>query len=367
MGITRVANITGLDTIGIPVAAAYRPNSRNIAVSQGKGLDLTAAKVSALMESAEGFHGERVTLPLRLASLSEICERRERVADVGSLAGVAGSRFHEDYSILWVEARNLEDGAPVLLPFECVHTNYTLPLPTGSGCFQAASNGLSGGNHPLEAVVHAICELVERDALAVWQAGFQEERAQTARIDLGTVDDPDCAAVLELYERAGVGVAVWDITSDIGIPAFLCVIHQADEPRDRFLVADGMGCHPTRGIALLRALTEAAQSRLTVIAGARDDLRRDSYRRGSYSAPSGGGRRDFHRIGEHRAETFDEEVDWIAARLGCAGLQQILVADLTAEEFGIPVVRVVVPGLEGVCFQPGYVRGRRAAGAAPAL
>src|SRR5580700_8911003 len=58
MGITRLGNITGLDRIGIPVAIAVRPNSRSVSVSQGKGLDLTQAKASALMEAAEGFHAE---------------------------------------------------------------------------------------------------------------------------------------------------------------------------------------------------------------------------------------------------------------------------------------------------------------------
>src|SRR6202020_1763686 len=65
MGITRIANITGLDCIGIPVTMVCRPNARSLAVSQGKGLDLTAAKVSGVMESIEGYHAEHITLPLK--------------------------------------------------------------------------------------------------------------------------------------------------------------------------------------------------------------------------------------------------------------------------------------------------------------
>lgn len=71
MGITRVADVTGLDCIGIPVAFCCRPNSRALAVSQGKGLDLAAAKASAIMESVEGFHAERVSLPVRWATYPE--------------------------------------------------------------------------------------------------------------------------------------------------------------------------------------------------------------------------------------------------------------------------------------------------------
>src|SRR6266496_3142850 len=65
MGITRLANVTGLDWVGIPVYNAIRPNSRSLSVSQGKGVTLEAAKVSALMESIEYWHAEHISLPLR--------------------------------------------------------------------------------------------------------------------------------------------------------------------------------------------------------------------------------------------------------------------------------------------------------------
>src|SRR5437879_13761819 len=72
MGITRVANVTGLDPVGIPVVMVCRPNSRSVAVSQGKGIDLPGARVSGLMEAAELYHAETITLPLRLATYEEL-------------------------------------------------------------------------------------------------------------------------------------------------------------------------------------------------------------------------------------------------------------------------------------------------------
>ena len=72
LGITRIANVTGLDCIGVPVAMAYRPNARSLAVSPGKGLDLVAAKTSAIMEAIEGWHAERILSPLVLASVNEV-------------------------------------------------------------------------------------------------------------------------------------------------------------------------------------------------------------------------------------------------------------------------------------------------------
>lgn len=72
MGITRVANVTGLDSVGIPVVMVCRPNSRSVAVSQGKGIDLASARASGLMEAVELYHAETITLPLRLATYEEL-------------------------------------------------------------------------------------------------------------------------------------------------------------------------------------------------------------------------------------------------------------------------------------------------------
>src|ERR1700683_2893370 len=60
MGITRVAVLTGLDVLGVPVVAATRPNSRSIAVHQGKGVTLAAAKASAVMEAVETLHRDKM-------------------------------------------------------------------------------------------------------------------------------------------------------------------------------------------------------------------------------------------------------------------------------------------------------------------
>jgi YcaO-like protein with predicted kinase domain len=168
MGITRIANITGLDLIGIPVVMVCRPNSRSVAVAQGKGLDLAAAKVSGVMEAIETFHAERVTLPLRLATYAELC-RSECVADVRRLPFSARGLFTDDSPILWIAARDLAHGGSIWLPYECVHTDYTLPLPQGSQCFAANTNGLASGNHPLEAISHGLAEVIERDAITLWK------------------------------------------------------------------------------------------------------------------------------------------------------------------------------------------------------
>src|SRR5689334_11965252 len=84
MGITRIANVTYLDNIGIPVVMVCRPNSRSLSVSQGKGLTLAAAKASGVMESIENCHAEAITHALRLMTYNDL-EKVSYVADIEQL------------------------------------------------------------------------------------------------------------------------------------------------------------------------------------------------------------------------------------------------------------------------------------------
>ena len=278
-GITRVANVTGLDVIGIPVVAVYRPNSRSLAVFQGKGLDLDAARASGVMEAIEAYHAEHVVAPAAARQLARD-QREPRPSSTSSaLPRLSVSTFHPDRQTLWIEGQRPGRRQPRWLPYELVHTNFSLPLPTGSGAFVMSSNGLASGNHPLEAISHAICEVVERDANALWSVRGGAARHET-RVDAATIDDPDALALLDRIERAGLAVgsgtrhrrrpgrrsAAW---SSIGSPNHLRQLY----------FAFGSGCHPVRAIALIRAITEAAQCRLTYIAGARDDADRDFFER----------------------------------------------------------------------------------------
>ena len=354
IGVTRVAVITGLDVIGIPVVMVCRPNGRSLSVSQGKGVDLTSAKVSGIMEAAEAWHAEHVLLPLRLATHREL-RQAGRVVDVERLPRQSRSRFHPDLSLLWIEGTDVFSGERLWLPYECVHLDFRVPGPQGSGCFLANGTGLAAGNHQLEAVSHALCEAVERDAFALWDERDPADR-MSRRLDLDTVDDSGCRRLLEAYDRAGVGVAVWDLTTDVGLPVFSATIVDRDGSLARRLpAAMGGGCHPDRGVALARALTEAAQSRLTLIAGSRDDSPPAYYRRvrdpsviATHVACLGEpAERSFAEVAHVAGESIDADVSNELDRLKAVGVRQAILVDLTRPEIGVPVVRLVVPGLEG--------------------
>jgi ribosomal protein S12 methylthiotransferase accessory factor len=244
-----------------------------------------------------------------------------------------------------------------------------VPLAWGSGFFFAGSNGLASGNTRFEAISHGICELIERDANTLWRQSTTEERA-ARRLDLRSVDSAACRDVLDLFERAGIAVCVWDVTSDIGIAAFLCTVADAQPNALKPLrPVAGSGCHPRRDIALLRALTEAAQGRVTIISGARDDLSLPVYdahdanarlTRFLQMAASVPARRAFEQAPSYDFDTFEEDVVQEMKGLERVGLRQVAFVDLTQDAIGIPVVRVLIPGLEGIAEAPGYAPGPRA-------
>jgi YcaO-like protein with predicted kinase domain len=370
MGITRVAVLTGLDRIGIPVVAAVRPNSRSLAQHQGKGLTLAAAKASAVMEAVETHHAETIALPLRMASYAEFPEQavsptRLPLAPYGEMLGsrITGERF------LWIAAQDLMSGEPRWVPFDLVSADFTQPVPGDGALFQATTNGLASGNSWLEAVLHALYEVVERDAVAIWRAAsasVQDARA----IELATIDAPSGRHLIAQFQRAGMELRVWDVSSDVRLPVFVAMVQSSDDT-DAVEPQLGTGCHISREVALSRALTEAAQARITVISGARDDFvpadylfaRRARQREIAAYWLQGPARRPFASAPDPaRSNDLAEDLRIVLGTLSAAGIHQACWVDLTQPEFDIPVVRVVVPGLEGPwTLESGeYVPGERA-------
>jgi len=211
---------------------------------------------------------------------------------------VEGGLYGPDRVLPWVAGEDLLAGGPVWVPFELVHVMFVVPEPPGTGCFVRSSSGLASGNTRAEAAVHALCELVERDALARGER-MAPAAYERRRLDVATVDDPVAAGLLARLDKADIAVAVHDLTTDAGRPVFSAVI--ADRSADTLLnpapAAFGAGCHLDPGVALCRALTEAAQSRLTVISGARDDIYRRHYRELQSAAVLAANRRRVERAG----------------------------------------------------------------------
>lgn len=272
-GITRVAQQTGLDTIGIPCFAAVRPNSRTLAVNQGKGGDDIAAQLSAIMEAIEYAVAEAPVAPRITASIDQL---RATGLDYFVPTRWLPRDYQVDNSLemTWVLGQCIAKGAAAYVPIDSVALVPTsdAPLP-----FSQSSNGLAAGFSYEEAVVHALCELIERDASTLWSTGAQHHSARTA-IALQDIADPNARRCLDQVLGAGFQVMAFDLTTDLGVPAVMALLWSG-RARNYFDVASGICAHPSASRALLGAVEEAAQTRISNIAGARDDIEPEEYNR----------------------------------------------------------------------------------------
>ena len=344
-GITRVANITGLDRIGIPVWICIRPNGRSLSVSQGKGVTPELAQVSAVMEAIECHHSEYVRPPDLVASHRTVRRRHQAVAPRQLQPGIRWKAYDDARPIAWIRGTDVANGEDVLVPHARVDLDWSRAHPD-SGLFLVTSTGLAAGNEREEALCHAIFEIIERDAEWRWDRLTARAQCATA-LCAESVEEPLLHHLLEQFADAGISVFMWDMTSDVGIPVYCCSIEETN-PFGAIQSFGGSGCHLSKEIALSRALTEAAQSRLTFIAGSRDDLFPDLYEP-AQDAPgvvaTTGPVRDFRtRKSPGLGATFAEDLVTTLDLLRAAGFPQVIAVDHTKPEFGIPVVAVVVPG-----------------------
>jgi ribosomal protein S12 methylthiotransferase accessory factor len=302
------------------------------------------------MESVELFHAEHMGPPDVVASYDEMRGRHATLDPRTLKPGIRWRAYAPLIKIDWIRARDLASGEPIFLPRSILDLD-TTATRADVGLLAANSNGLASGNDRWEAICHGLFEAVERDCDWRWSQHSPLER-QKRLLDNDTIDSPLARSYLERCANAGVSVRIWEITSDLGIPAYRCMIRDIEAWRP--LGADyGAGCHLSKEIALSRAITEAAQSRLTIIAGARDDIfpvhyeqqqTRWTLHRRSILRP---GRRDYRaRPGPRLAPTFEGDARATIDRLAGAGYRRVVAVDHTRDDLGVAVVHVVVPGLQ---------------------
>jgi putative methanogenesis marker protein 1 len=355
-GITRVADITNLDRIGIPVFSSIRPMAENGAISvyNGKGATPIEAKVSAMMEGIERYSGEVKERELSISRFSEL-KKKQNALDPSDLILPEGS--DPDSEIPWFNGYDIMNDEEILVPanavFHPLAHSYKL-------LFRTNTSGLASGNEIEEAIFHGLAEVIERDAWSIVEA-----TRNTGPI-IQNVGDGQAGDLLAKFSQAQVAIYLKDITSDIGIPTCAAVSDDI-KLRDPTLLTTGMGTHTCANVAVLRALTEVAQSRLTQIHGAREDTTVAAFRKQiGYERTKRLNKhwfdvsvsKDFADIKSYDSDDFLEDIKCMAGRLEEVGMDRVIVVDLTREEIGVPVVRVIVPGLEISAVDSERVGGR---------
>lgn len=341
--ITRVAHVTGLDDLNIPTYIAIRPDSKILSTAQGKGITQTLAKVSALMESIESWHAERLIAPQVFGSYQQLKDRYSLI----DLQAVTNGHFSFDFANLqqmecaWSSGIELNSGKELYFPTSLIDLDSHTIDPSRLGCFPATSNGLASGNTVEEAICHGLYEVIERHSWAL------AEQVPPRYIDCASIKAPHLVDLLDKANRNNVQFKICDVTAALGVPTYSAVLFDRRGTRqlDYFI---GAGAHLSSVVALSRAITEAIQSRLTMISGSRDDIFPANYifKRKFINKDN-----DFH-LKEKSAfiETpvptdFSSCINALLSRLKQQGFEQVIVYHHTREELGIPVVHVLIPGM----------------------
>lgn len=352
--VTRVSDLTPLDTIGLPVFSACTPLATDLTVHLGKGVEPTAARLSAVMEAIERVSAEHVEdCRCVVAAVDDRRVSGDPLLDPQWFSLPPMTTYRREDRIRWVAGHDLLHDERVWLPVDLV-----VNPPNDGVLVDIDTNGLAAGNCRLEAVVHGICEIIERDAYSqiAFCALFADGHDGTVPgrvVDLATVP-ASTAAVVERLHAAGQHVVLEDITTDLGVATFAGYVMDPSYPTSGGTVPMlflGLGTHPDAGVAARRALLEANQARLARIQGARDSyntvpapLRTSTLldlRRRIAPAPP------VHFDDVESAPSGDvlDDLHYLLDKLFRAGVERCVVVDVTRADLGVPVVRVRIPGL----------------------
>ncbi|MFZ3183961.1 MAG: YcaO-like family protein [Pseudomonas sp.] len=365
LGITRVTDTTWLDRIGIPVFASIRPTALkgSLCVNAGKGLRSAEAKVGAYMEAIEFSLAQHNTAQLNLLKTTprQIVESHDGRIDFNQFCLLYGYTALADAPIIAIEVNDVLRNQSVLVPAELVFIPY--PENPEQRLFGESSSGLASGNDLIEASVHAVCELMERDVQAF---NHMHDRSSLVNLDIYSAETD---SLIKKINAAGLILSVRYTENCFGMAYFQAFIME-ESPQAPISVATGSGLHPIKEIALIRAICEAAQSRLSHIHGGRDDIiERVKYfeKKGRSAeleaisllrtvATSQNQIIDYSSIGcqESAIPTIESAWELLIEQLRSVGLNTILRVELSKTTDDIKVVRIIIPGLEA--FEPGLKR-----------
>jgi putative methanogenesis marker protein 1 len=350
LGVTRLANITGLDRLGIPVFSTTFPSAEPglITVFNGKGCTPEKAKVSALMELVE-----RVSSSSQGRDCIQGSYRELRSQFGSSVLNPELLILHRrplpvaHVPLNWIWAYDLSRQQTTLVPAVAVlHPYYdeTGPLFINNSC------GLAAGANLLEATLQALYEVIERDAISLAMASNV-----FTSVPISTINHPNSRNLIARFDAAGISVSIKEVTTDIGIPVYMACGDDHDA-KNSFFLNGGFGAHARRDVALIRALTELAQSRATIISGAREDIsdlrigngndykqiREENWRWFCDAYPS----LAYTELPDFEQTNLWTELEWVVGRINHCKLPGPLVVDLSRPNIDVAVVRVIVPGME---------------------
>jgi ribosomal protein S12 methylthiotransferase accessory factor len=362
VGITRVADISGLDRVGLPVFSAIRPSAADGAISvyAGKGITESEARVSVIMEAVERFSAEVENFKEQL-----LFDSYDNLSTDNSALNPADlilpGRLSSDTKLEWYPSWDILNDEEVLVPANAVFHPYR-PQQGRWQLFRSNTNGLASGNVIEEAIFHGLMEVVERDAVSI--AEINRNPGVGLNVGAGPVGD-----IIKKFESHGISIHLWWVPTDTDTPSIVAASDD-EKMRDAALLVMGAGSHTDPQIAALRALTEVAQSRATQIHGAREDTNRESVARSigyermkrlnKHWLAEPGETIELDAIETSATDSIDGDIKLTLGRLNNVA-DRVIVSDITVSAIGVPAVRVIIPGFE-VYFLDRERKGKRGRG-----
>ena len=263
---------------------------------------------------------------------------------------IVPKRLEPDATIDWTPVWSLTRKRHRYFPTSML---YSVPAENrGSSDLIADSNGCAAGNTLEEAILQGFFELVERDAFAIWWYN----RLAAPALELDSFDDEYLAGAPGYYQKINREMWVLDVTGDLGIPVFVAISRRTDKDAEDIIY--GAGAHTDPQIAALRAVCELNQC-LNWVQGAgqggagyvvNDPVSRRWWQHGKLSdhchlAPAeGAARRCKADYAMPDTDDLKDEIERCRALVEGRGME-FLVLDQTRPDIGLPVVRVIVPGM----------------------
>lgn len=352
-GISRVSDITPLDKVGVPVFAAVTPLARDLTTHLGKGISRSAARVSAVMEAIERVSAEQCSSQKRRASFQRLQRANENIIDPEQFDLPPSTTYAANLDFNWVEGWDLVGCQPIWVLEDLVIT------PPKEGVLdQPDTNGLATGSTYGEAIRHALLEIIERDVIGRHQFVdlYGDEGTQLARprkVDLASLPNRP-KALTEKILSAGLDLVVEDLNSDIDVSVVSSTIIDCSfvtTSGPTVMEFGGWGADPNPINAITRSITEACQSRLGLIQGGRDSYNtipealREHTQLARRRTLEPGPMVEASSLSDWGSDSIDCEIEGLVDRLLQDGAEQVIVLDLTRREFGVPTVRVRIPGL----------------------
>lgn len=365
-GVTRIADVTGLDTIGLPIFTACRPPGEAITISAGKGLTRIDSMAGAILEGVELWSAEHPELSPEwfYCSHAQAVKQFKSVVPFEMLQLARDAPVTVNTPLPFEEMDDVLRGGGVMVPSDMIWLISRCKPPFQY--FQSSSSGLAAGVSYKDAMLSGLYEVVERDGWAISEF-IQEHTGQWREcISLEGELHSSIQFCMDRLYASSVTPFLFDLTRDTGVPIFRCTI--LDSSNNSPGAFSGFGCSLDPVTAARRAITEACQGRAAYIGGARDDLFRrrfilmknlrmdillDMYE----SLPL---RRNMSDYIEVHFDSIDEELSELVAKLKHAGITEVYCKTLyTCHDPDFTIVKVICPQLETPLWEH-YASGKRA-------